>query len=112
RGLLQIALMVCLGLAPVLVFWLYRYELRLVRPWAARALLTLRLAVLLFLLFVVCFQPIVARSVTEELAGRVLIAVDRSASMDVADPQRPALEKLRLARALKLAGDICADSQI
>ena len=29
--------------------------------------------------------------------------------MDVADPQRPAVEKLRLALALKVAGDVCPD---
>src|SRR5262249_14315654 len=93
RGPLPAILVVALALAPLLVLWLYRYELRLVRRSAALTLLTLRLVLLLVLFFIVCFQPIVARSVTEELPGRVLIAVDRSASMDVADPQRPAVEK-------------------
>ena len=32
--------------------------------------------------------------------------------MDVADRQRPPLEKLRLARALKLANGICTDTQL
>ena len=112
RGPLQAAVVVLLGLSPLLVFWLYRYELRLVRRSAASALLALRLILLFFLLFVVCFQPILARTRTEDLPGRVLIAVDRSASMDVADPQRPAAEKLRLARALKLAGDLCSEAQL
>jgi hypothetical protein len=62
------------------------------------------------LLFLLGFQPIVARSETDELPGRVLIAVDRSESMDVADPQRPAVEKLRLARALKAATDLCPEA--
>src|SRR5712692_3637472 len=74
RGPLQIGLMAVLALAPVLAFWLYRYELRLVRRSAALALFMLRLVVLFFLFFVISFQPIVARSTTEELPGRVLIA--------------------------------------
>ena len=37
-----------------------------------------------------------AQSKTKELPGRVLVAVDRSDSMDVADPQRPPVDKLRL----------------
>ncbi len=99
-------------LAPAALVMLYRYELRLVKRSAAAFLLALRLAVLVFLLFVVGFQPIVGRSVGEELPGRVLIAVDRSASMDITDPQRPAADKLRLARALKLAEDLGGADQL
>jgi hypothetical protein len=106
-----VLLLVC-GVPVALVVWLYRYEMRLVQRSTAAVLLTLRLAVLLFLLFVVCLQPIAARSTTERLPGKVLVAVDRSASMDVADPQRPPVDKIRLARALKLAGDICPDAQL
>src|ERR1019366_4552631 len=46
------------------------------------------------------------------LPGRVLVAVDRSDSMDVADPQRPAVDKLRLVRALHLGRDVCGDDQL
>src|SRR5262249_27693096 len=81
-------------------------------PAMARCLLLLRLIVLLFVLTLVCLQPVLARHTTEELPGRVLVAVDRSDSMDIADPQRPAVDKLRLARALKLAGDLCSDEQL
>jgi hypothetical protein len=106
-------LFLLLCLAPVgLMAWLYRYELRLVRPVVARFLLALRLLVVLMLLFVVCFQPVAAHSLTETLPSRVLVALDRSDSMGVADPQRPLIDKLRLARALKLAKDICPDSQL
>ena len=92
--------------------WLYRYELQLVSRWTAT-----RPA-----------GPAADRDdpalvpglpaadggalAAPTLPGRVLVAVDRSDSMDVADPQRPPVEKLRLARALKLAGDLCSDLQL
>ncbi len=38
--------------------------------------------------------------------------MDRSGSIDIPDPQRPVVEKLRLARALKLAGDAATDAQL
>lgn len=101
-----------MALIPVALVLLYRYELRLIRRSAAWVLLALRLAVVLFLLLVVGWQPIVGRSVGEQLPGRVLIAVDRSESMDVADPQRPVVDKLRLALALKVAEDICPAAQL
>jgi hypothetical protein len=101
--ILQITLLVSTAVLPLLlVLWLYRYELRLVRRAAARGLLAVRLLMLLMLWCVVALQPIVARYSTEELPGRVLVAVDRSGSMAVTDPQRTAAEKLNLAHALKL----------
>jgi hypothetical protein len=109
----QVALLVLLLLIPIgLIVWLYRYELHLVPRATATGLLLLRLVVLLLLVFLVGLQPVLGRDVKEELPGRVLIAVDRSASMDVADPQRPPLDKLRLARALDLAGDLCTKEQL
>jgi hypothetical protein len=103
--LLVLGLLLVLPL--VLVGWLYRYEMRLVRPLAARSLLALRLLVIFFLWCIVGLQPALVYESSEEVPPRVLIAVDRSDSMDVPDPQRSSLEKLRLARALKLkvAGD-------
>src|SRR5262249_8327793 len=41
-----------------------------------------------------------------------LVAVDVSDSMGVRDPQREPVEKLRLARALKLAGDLCSGDRL
>jgi hypothetical protein len=99
-----VGILVCLLLLG-LVIWLYRWELRLVHRAAALGLLLCRLIVLGLLLFVVGFQPVVARSATEHLPSRVLIAVDRSQSMEIADPQRPRADKLELARAFNLAGD-------
>src|SRR3954467_7504154 len=107
-GLLLLACLVPL----VLLLWLYRCELALVPRAVARALLGLRLAVLCLLLGLVCLQPIYARDRTEGLPGRVLVAVDRSDSMGVKDPQRPAADKLRLARALRLAEGVCNDGQL
>jgi hypothetical protein len=106
-GVLCLVLLACL--VPIaLVIWLYRYELRLVRRVTALRLLGLRLLLVLLLLAVICLQPIVAHSTTVEHSGRVVIAVDRSASMDATDPQRTALEKVRLARAFNL----CTDRQL
>ena len=51
----------------------------------------------MLLLGVVCLQPVVGPSTTVESTGRVLIAVDRSASMEATDPQRTPLEKIHLA---------------
>jgi hypothetical protein len=104
-------LLVCL-IPLVLTGWLYRYELHLVRHSVALGLLAIRMVAIALLLFVICLQPAVVSVTSEELPGRVLIAVDRSQSMDIADPQRPAVDKLRLARALKLARDLCDDVQL
>ena len=92
--------------------FLYRFELRLVRGLVSFFLAASRLAVLFGLLAIVAFQPVVARETVDHLPGRVLIAVDRSASMEVADPQRSPVDKLRLVRALKLARDLCPDRQL
>jgi hypothetical protein len=108
----QIALHLLIALVPLaLVLSLYRYELRLVSRVTAAALLGFRVLVLALVLFLVLLQPVESREVSTPLPGRVLVAVDRSDSMDVADPQRPVAEKLRLAKALHL-GDDTARSQL
>src|SRR4051812_10999473 len=110
---LQWGLLALVCLVPLaLVLWLYRYELKLVPTSTALGLLSLRLVALLLILGLVCLQPIYAFDRTTGLPGRVLVAVDRSDSMDVADPQRPALDTLRLARALKLGEGLCSDAQL
>jgi hypothetical protein len=109
----RLALSLAIALIPlVLMLWLYRYELRLVSRFTAGMLLALRLVVVLLLLCLVGLQPVYAREKREELPGRVLLLIDRSDSMDVADPQRSPLEKLRLARALNLAGDLCSPGDL
>jgi hypothetical protein len=87
-GIAQAGFFVLLALVPAALALLYRSELRLIERSIAWVLLSVRLAVLLAVLFVLCGQPIVAWTATEELPGRILVAVDRSQSMDVADPGR------------------------
>jgi hypothetical protein len=99
---LQVLLLLLCFAPVVLIVWLYRYELRLVSRATAVGLLLLRLVAVFLLLFLITVQPILGRTTITELPGRVLVAVDRSDSMDVTDPQRAALDKLRLARVLKL----------
>jgi hypothetical protein len=111
--LLQVLLLVLAFAVPLaLVVWLYLYELHLIKRSIAVGLLVLRLVVLVLILFLLGLQPVYARVHTEELPGRVLIAVDRSDSTGVTDPQRPPVEKLRLALALKVAGDVCPDDRL
>jgi hypothetical protein len=111
-GWLQVLLLVLgIGLGAGLLAWLYSWEIRLVRPPTAMGLLFLRGAVLVLLAFL-ALQPVVSRPGSERLAGRVLVAVDRSDSMSITDPQRDNADKLRLARGLNLAGDLCRDEQI
>lgn len=110
---LQWPLLLAVVAAPLaLLLRLYRYELRLVARGTAALLLGLRLAALAVILLLVCFQPIYARDRQREQPGLVLVAVDRSLSTDLADPQRPPAEKLRLARALGWTGGKVADDEL
>src|SRR5262245_36650071 len=82
-------LLAALVLGPlVLLVTLYRYELRLVSRLTAFALFALRFVVVVLVLALVCLQPIYAHERKRDLPGRVLVAVDRSLSMDIRDPQR------------------------
>jgi hypothetical protein len=101
-----------LAAALAAIGYLYRREMRLVPRRFALALLGLRLALVAALLLTVALDPSVARTVREEVPGRVLIAVDRSDSMTVTDPSRPLAEKLRLAKALQLVPDLAGDGQL
>jgi hypothetical protein len=107
---LQIAIIIAICLLPIgLTALLYRYELQLIRRSVAMLLFGLRLVVLFLILFLVCLQPVFARAHVEELPGRVVIAVDRSDSTDVTDPQREPVDKLRLALGLKIARETCPE---
>ncbi len=101
-----------LGLFSALLVFLYRYETRLIRRRFAVALLTLRLVAFALIFITLALEPVVARSVKEEVPGKVLIAVDRSDSMKVTDPARPLAEKLRIAKVLKLVPDLASDAQL
>lgn len=101
-----------LALFLVLLVLLYRYEMRLIRRRFAVGLLTLRLTAFALIFLTLALEPVIARSVKEEVRGKVLIAVDRSDSMKVTDPSRPLAEKLRIAKALKLVPDLASDAQL
>src|SRR3954452_21406548 len=88
-GFVQVLFIVACFSPVALVGWLYRYELRLVRRSVAGLLLALRLLVVLMLVFVLAFQPVAARTTAEAVPGRVVVALDRSDSMGITDPQRP-----------------------
>src|SRR3954452_17151880 len=85
----QVLLIALLCWVPLgLILWLYRYEMRLVPRRTARVLLFLRALAIALLLLLVILQPVYARVLHEELPGRVIVPVDVSESMHVADPQR------------------------
>lgn len=104
--------LLCVVLFFALLGLLYRYEMRLIRRRFALSLLALRLAAFAVIFITLAFEPVLARSVKEEVPGKVLIAVDRSDSMKVTDPSRPTAEKLRIAKALKLVPDLATDAQL
>src|SRR5262245_54703204 len=76
-GILSIILAVLL----FLIFRLYRHELKLIPKRFAILLLCLRLALIGTLFIVTSMKPALARTVTETVPSKVLIAVDRSDSM-------------------------------
>ncbi|HVS34902.1 MAG TPA: hypothetical protein VMS17_04930, partial [Gemmataceae bacterium] len=112
----QIALLSLAAIVPfVLIFLLYLYEVKIAPIFRSLLLLYLRLTALAVLLFLVLLQPKFAQTHTFDEPGRVLVAVDRSASIDMPDPQRKPIDKLRLARALGLNHSpdvLCDDQQI
>ena len=93
---LQWCLLVLVGLVPlVLATLLYRRELQPLRPRVAHVLLTLRLLAIGLVWFLLALQPVLVHTITEELPGYLLIAVDRSASMEVADTDLTRSESAR-----------------
>ncbi|MFO0878109.1 MAG: hypothetical protein U0840_12230 [Gemmataceae bacterium] len=100
-----VAALLLVGLPVVLLITLYRYELRLVTRLTALVLLLLRLTALVLVAGLVGLQPILARDHGTELPGKVILAVDRSSSMDISDPNYTSVEKLRIARILGLLKD-------
>ncbi|MFT5904746.1 MAG: hypothetical protein ACI9E1_000332 [Cryomorphaceae bacterium] len=72
------------ALAAEIVFWLYRYERSAVALRKGRWLLTLRLAALVGLLWML-LQPVWSRKVEREILREVVILLDDSASMHLKD---------------------------
>jgi hypothetical protein len=90
------------ALAAVLLVVLYQQERRLVSQRAGLFLLVVRLLAAVVLVAAL-FEPIAARTYREVLRGRVLVAVDVSASMSTADPGRTVEERTALGKTLGLS---------
>jgi hypothetical protein len=102
---------IAIGAAVALIVLLLRYERRLVPKRVGNALLALRLVVLL-LLFLTLLQPIIAWTLDREQAGRILVAVDLSKSMETTDAHGGRGEKLRWARAMGMIGNSATDDRL
>lgn len=116
-GFLPVSLQVVVSLTMlaglfILLAWLYRLELRRVGLRAAWCLLGLRLAAVATVFLALSGSPVVVRPVREAVPGRVVVAVDLSNSVRVADPDRPLGEKLRLVRGLRLNDGVVSDDRL
>ncbi len=98
-GVVAVGLLVLLGL----LGWLYRREVRLVPRRVAVLLMALRLGAVAAVFLTTAADPTFVAVHSREVPSRVLIAVDTSDSMRVADPQRPGDEQQRIASALNIA---------
>lgn len=90
------------GAALVLLFVLYREERRLVSRRTGLGLLGLRLTAAAVLVLAL-FEPIASHSYRETTKGRVIVAVDVSESMATTDPDRPAKDRERLTKTLRMS---------
>src|SRR6185503_17776534 len=75
---------------------LYQLEKRIVKPGHGRWLLGLRL-LLTAAVLTILVQPVFARSETRRVDRNVVVLVDDSASMQIADKDMPVAEKLAVA---------------
>lgn len=87
----------------VLCLRLSQLERQLVSRRVGRALLCLRVLVLVLLLLTL-LQPVLTRTWDLHSRGRVVVAIDTSHSMDTRDRHATAAEKLRWAQALGMLG--------
>ncbi len=74
----------------------YQLEKRIVRPGLGRWLLALRLVVAAAVLIILA-QPVFQRKETERIDRNVVVLLDDSASMQIADKEMPVAEKLAVA---------------
>src|SRR5262245_60812646 len=94
------------GLGFFLLGLLYRIESRLIPRRFRLALLTLRLLAFALLLGTLLFEPVLSKTVREEVPGKVVIGLDTSDSMRVTDPHRTPWQKIHMARILRLLPDV------
>lgn len=98
-------------LAMVTIVLLFRYERRLVPHSVGNTLITLRVIALVLILFTF-LEPVLTWSFNTEKTGRLVVALDVSDSMNTQDRHATDLEKLQLARALKMIGNKNVDSRL
>lgn len=111
--LLRVWLLVCLVCFLIgFVVRVQRRELKTLSRDVSHWLLGFRLTVLIAIAFTIAADPTLIRTRTEDVPGRVLVAIDQSDSMRVTDPNRAIVDKLRLARALKLVGELASDNEV
>jgi hypothetical protein len=109
----QAILLIAFLVVILLLLWrIYRYELQFITRKAASGLLVLRCLVIGFIFCIVALKPTMRYVSTHVIPSRVLIAIDRSDSMSVIDPQRSPVEALELARGLKLANDLADERRL
>lgn len=95
----------------VMIVILLRYERRLVPRKVGWTLLLLRFA-LIAVVFLTFLEPVLSWTLDRERTGRIVVAVDLSESMAVADEHAAPIEKLRWARALGLIGNDAVDDRV
>lgn len=98
-------------LTVVTIFLLFRYERRLVARSVGNTLIILRI-VTLVLILLTFLEPVLTWSFNVEQAGRLVVALDVSDSMNTKDRHATNLEKLQLARALKMIGNKKIDHRL
>eukprot|EP00913_Durusdinium_trenchii_P028377 g26605.t1 len=98
-------------IAVVLIVMLLRYEWRLVPRKVGVTLLTMRMIVVLLLIFVF-LQPVLSWTLESAVSGRIIVAVDLSESMATTDQHAQNAEKLRWARALGMIGNAKTNDRI
>ena len=71
-----------------------------------------RSLVVVLIAALIAFQPKFAPHTEEPQMNRIVVAIDLSEPMHVADPQRTPVEKLQFARSLDLADGLCSNQQL
>jgi HPt (histidine-containing phosphotransfer) domain-containing protein len=84
------------ALAVEFALLVYQFEKRLLPAWLGKLLLTLRTAALATVL-IILLQPVFARDENRVIERKVVVLVDDSGSMQIADPQMTVAEKISLA---------------
>lgn len=109
----QILLMLLLFLGPLaLIVWLYQHEMRQISSLRAWSMLFIRSLVVILIASLIAFQPKFARDTEAPQSNRIVVALDLSEPMHVADPQRTPLEKLQFAKSLDLVDGLVSVKQL